>query len=94
MWLLRISIGEEFRQKTLNPINLQNPKGVPPMPKIRQATENDTHYIYEINKYAFGYEYREEKTKERLKYILNRQTDKIWVACEGDLVVGYIHSCL
>lgn len=62
------------------------------MPKIRQATENDSHYIYELNKYTFRYEYPEEKTKERLKYIINRQTDKIWVACEWDLVVGYIHG--
>ena len=62
------------------------------MLKIRPATEKDSHYICEINKYAFGYEYPEEKTKERLKYIINRQSDKIWVACEGDLVVGYIHG--
>ena len=62
------------------------------MLKIRPATEKDSHYICEMNKSAFGYEYPEEKTKERLKYIINRQSDKIWVACEGDLVVGYIHG--
>ncbi len=62
------------------------------MVEIRKATENDTHYIYELNKYELGYEYSEEKTKERLKFIINRETDKIWVACDGDLIVGYIHG--
>ncbi|WP_205314707.1 hypothetical protein [Ruminiclostridium herbifermentans] len=62
------------------------------MLKIRPATEKDSHYICKINKNSFGYDYPEEKTKERLKYIISRQTDKIWVACEDDLVVGYIHG--
>lgn len=59
---------------------------------LREATEKDAHYICELNKNAFGYDYPEDKTEERLKYIMSRVTDKILVACDGDITVGYIHG--
>ncbi|MFZ2539803.1 MAG: GNAT family N-acetyltransferase [Oscillospiraceae bacterium] len=59
---------------------------------IREATAEDAQRIYEINKYSFGYDYPNEKTKTRLEYILSRTTDKLYVACEEDEVVGYIHG--
>lgn len=62
------------------------------MVEIRQATEKDAHYICELNESAFGYHYPEEKTEERLRYILSRKTDRIWVACNDGLIVGYIHA--
>lgn len=62
------------------------------MVEIRLATESDAHSICEINKSAFGYEYPEDKTRERLIYILSKPADKIWVACVDGLVVGYIHG--
>jgi len=40
----------------------------------------------------YGYDYPKEKTEIRLKFILSRSTDKLFVACEGKEVVGYIHG--
>lgn len=62
------------------------------MINIRLATENDYKGIFELNSFAFGYYYPQEKTAERLKNILGRDTDRIWVACEDNLIVGYIHG--
>jgi len=62
------------------------------MIQIRLAVESDFQRIYELNRDSLGYEYPIEKTRERLKYILTRNTDRIWVACVDDLVVGYIHG--
>lgn len=62
------------------------------MIKIRKVMEDDAERIYEINKFSFGYDYPREKTKERLKHIMKRETDKIFVACDKDLVIGYIHG--
>lgn len=60
---------------------------------IRECETEDYKRIYELNKSAFGYEYPEEKTRLRLSEILKRSTDKLYVACIDDLVVGYIHGC-
>ncbi len=59
---------------------------------IRSAIIEDAQRIYEINKYSFGYDYPNEKTKARLDYILSKTTDKLFVACEEGEVVGYIHG--
>jgi len=62
------------------------------MVEIRPAEASDAKSICEINKSAFGYDYPEDKTGERLTFILGKSTDKIWVACVDDRVVGYIHG--
>jgi predicted N-acetyltransferase YhbS len=62
------------------------------MMHVRECTVNDFEKIHHLNSNAFGYEYNLEKTKNRLSTILNRETDKIYVACVDDTVVGYIHG--
>lgn len=62
------------------------------MINIRLASENDYEGIFQLNNNAFGYYYPVEKTFERLKCVLSRDTDRIWVACEDGLIVGYIHG--
>ena len=60
--------------------------------EIRECLVTDYEDIYQLNKNAFGYEYDLEKTKSRLRNILKRSTDKIFVACVDKKVVGYIHG--
>lgn len=59
---------------------------------VRECSSKDYIRIYELNKNAFGYEYPLSKTKDRLQEIFNRQTDKLFVACVDDFIVGYIHG--
>ena len=59
---------------------------------IRECDVSDYAKIHELNKNAFGYEYPLHKTKDRLAKILTRQTDKLFVACIEDNIVGYIHG--
>ncbi|HHX12862.1 MAG TPA: GNAT family N-acetyltransferase [Clostridiales bacterium] len=60
--------------------------------EIRECLSSDYKDIYQLNKKAFGYEYDIEKTKSRLNEIINRETDKIYVASIDNKVVGYIHG--
>jgi len=60
---------------------------------IRDAVCEDAQRICEINKLSFGYDYPQEKTEARIKYILSRNTDKLFVACDDNKVIGYIHGC-
>ena len=59
---------------------------------IRACTISDYAPIHELNQNAFGYTYPLDKTKIRLEEILDRQTDKLFVACIDDQDVGYIHG--
>lgn len=59
---------------------------------IRECNISDYVRIHELNKNSLGYEYPLNKTKDRLYEILKRQTDKIYVACIDETVVGYIHG--
>lgn len=59
---------------------------------IREAQPDDAKRIYEINMSSLGYDFPQNRTKERLESILAKGTDKIIVAeYEGD-VVGYVHG--
>lgn len=60
--------------------------------EIRECLVSDYKDIYQLNKDAFGYEYDLAKTKNRLYDILGKTTDKIYVACIDNRVVGYIHG--
>ncbi|HHU71135.1 MAG TPA: GNAT family N-acetyltransferase [Clostridiales bacterium] len=59
---------------------------------IRECLDRDYKDIYRLNLNAFGYDYDIEKTKIRLNKIINRTTDRIYVACIDNKVVGYIHG--
>jgi len=59
---------------------------------IRECCISDYHRIHDINQYSFGYEYPLNKTKERLSEILKRPTEKLYVACIDENIVGYIHG--
>lgn len=59
---------------------------------IRECKLSDYIRIYELNKNAFGYEYPFDQTKARISKILPRPTDKLYVACFDEKVVGYIHG--
>lgn len=61
--------------------------------QLRECSISDFEKIHFLNSTAFGYEYDLTKTKNRLSAILNRDTDKIYVACIENVVVGYIHGC-
>lgn len=58
---------------------------------IRECQENDIQSLYELNKYEMGYDYPQDKMIQQIKKILNKDTDKIFVALIKDTVVGYIH---
>jgi predicted N-acetyltransferase YhbS len=59
--------------------------------QVRQVIEDDFHYIYLLSQ-ELGYEYDEQKVKKRIKYILKNTKDIIFVAEQGDEVIGYIHG--
>jgi predicted N-acetyltransferase YhbS len=58
---------------------------------IREIAENDFQDIYLLSK-ELGYEYDEQKVKERIKYILKNTKDVIFVAEQNHEVIGYIHG--
>ena len=58
---------------------------------IRECQETDIQSLYELNKYEMGYDYPQDKMIQQIKKILNKDTDKIFVALIKDTVVGYIH---
>lgn len=59
---------------------------------IRVALENDYQDIYRINKDALGYDFDVELTRERLKVILQKASNRIFVAEVQGKIVGYIHG--
>ena len=59
--------------------------------KIRQCEISDTKAIYDLNVCEMGYDYKEEKTKEKLKELLESDKDKILVALIDNIIVGYVH---
>ncbi|MEX1376863.1 MAG: GNAT family N-acetyltransferase [Eubacteriales bacterium] len=60
---------------------------------IRMANADDAQRIALINKNEFGYEYPTAKTQEQIKKILLKSSDRIFVVCDNNLVVGYVHAC-
>lgn len=58
---------------------------------IREAAINDYRDLYCLNKNGLGYDYPEDKTKEKLQLVLNQPADKIFVAELDGKVVGYVH---
>ena len=58
---------------------------------IREAVIGDYKDLCSLNKNGLGYDYPEEKTKEKLRLVLALPTDKIIVAELDAKLVGYIH---
>lgn len=63
------------------------------MISIRNATVNDSKSIAKLNANEFGYQYPLDKTAEKIKHILSKDTDRIFVICDDKNVVGYVHAC-
>lgn len=59
---------------------------------IRECQMTDIEDIYLLNKKDLGYDYPQAKMKKQLKRILEKDTDKIYVALIDQQVVGYIHA--
>lgn len=59
---------------------------------VRDCVCSDFARIYYLNSTVFGYQYDLDKTKVRLAAILDRKTDRIFLACIDDTVVGYAHA--
>lgn len=59
---------------------------------IRDCMPQDYVHIYLLNKIEMGYEYPEEKTKEKLERLLTDDNHKIYVAVVDNKTVGYIHA--
>lgn len=60
--------------------------------EIRECKITDADAIYALNRSEMGYEYPLDKTKDKLRYLLNRKSNKIFVATAENRVVGYIHA--
>lgn len=60
--------------------------------QIRQCEITDAKAIHDLNTRELGYDYSEDKTKEKLVKILDSSKDKIYVALIDDNVVGYVHA--
>lgn len=58
---------------------------------IRNAKISDAEAINKLNLQEMGYDYPIENTKEIITKILNKETDRIFVASVEDKVIGYIH---
>ncbi|MCD7906497.1 MAG: GNAT family N-acetyltransferase [Clostridium sp.] len=60
--------------------------------KIRECNIGDADAIYELNHSEMGYEYPLDKTKDKLSYLLNSKSNKVFVATTENRVVGYVHA--
>jgi len=58
---------------------------------IREAIITDYMDLCCLNKNGLGYDYPEDKTKEKLQLVLKSPADKIFVAEHDGKVAGYIH---
>jgi predicted N-acetyltransferase YhbS len=59
--------------------------------QVRLVMESDFQDICLLSK-ELGYECDEQKVKKRIKYILKNTKDIIFIAEQGDEVIGYIHG--
>ncbi len=60
---------------------------------IRAAVPSDSDDICRLSEKELGYSYPREKTREKLVRLLESASDRIFVAIDGGLVIGYIHAC-
>jgi ribosomal protein S18 acetylase RimI-like enzyme len=60
--------------------------------KIRTCQLDDIKEIYLLNKEELGYDYPIDKQKIKLEQLLESSSDRIYVACIDNQVVGYVHA--
>lgn len=60
--------------------------------QIRQCEIADAKAIHDLNTRELGYDYSEDKTKDKLVKILDSDKDKIYVALIDGHVIGYVHA--
>ena len=58
---------------------------------LRLCTLADAARIQAINSTVFGHEYPTDKTAQRLACLLQRESDRIYVAEVDGVVAGYVH---
>ncbi len=58
---------------------------------IRPAGEKDSRSIFELNKINFTNDLTFAQASERIKKVLSRPSDRIFVAERGDKILGYVH---
>lgn len=59
---------------------------------IRSASELDAPAVCALNEYALGYQFELAATRQRLELILQRPTDRIFIAEADGRVAGYAHA--
>lgn len=63
------------------------------MIKIKKAEYSDAQLIYECNKLSLGYDYSLENTVSRVKYIMDKYPDDLFLIAElNGEKAGYIHA--
>lgn len=61
--------------------------------QIREARTEDYTSIWKLSREQLGYDFPPDETRTKLAALLNRSSDKIFVAVQGQHVVGYVHAC-
>ncbi len=59
---------------------------------ILEAARDDFKRICELNRTALGYDYPEDKTLDRLKVVLGRPADRVFIAEYMGETAGYVHA--
>lgn len=59
---------------------------------IREAVISDAEAIRKLNCDEMGYIFLQGKTEEKIKKLLETETDKIYVAVSDGEVIGYVHA--
>ena len=60
---------------------------------IQIADISHASAITRLSREALGYDYPEEAARRNLSSILDRPSDRVFVALSGGVVVGYVHAC-
>ena len=60
---------------------------------IRLCEAADAAGIWALNREEMGYEFSLKETLGNLQRLLDRETDRIFVAVTSGTVVGYVHAC-
>lgn len=61
--------------------------------QIREARTEGYTSICKLSREQLGYDFPPDETRTKLAALLNRSSDKIFVAVQGQHVVGYVHAC-
>lgn len=59
---------------------------------IRECLTSDSAAIFELNKNEMGYDYPIEQTERKLRLLLSKPENKIFVAECDEKVIAYVHA--